>query len=97
MGNIEYAGHFAISRSIGTKISVLKIKSVSMLLNEIHINSCYIFVESFVMFLSILSPYLLGLHEVTHMMTLVCKCEQHNTSKSGILSSKQWYTNQDKG
>ena len=48
-------------------------------------------------FLSNLSRYFLGLHGVIHMRTLVRKCEQHKTSKGGLITSRQGYKNQEKG
>ena len=48
-------------------------------------------------FLSNLNRYFLGLQGVTRMKTLVRKCEQHDTSKSDLFTSRQGYKNQEKG
>ena len=54
--------------------------------------------KALLIFLSNLTRYLLGLHgSLILLRTLVRKCEQHKTSKSGVSTSRTGYTNQKGG
>ena len=39
----------------------------------------------------------IGLQGITQMKTLIRKCEQHETSKSGLFLQADGYKNKDKG